>query len=300
MFLPLRKIINYAVFENFNEVVIQNKTNECWIYFFKSDKIIKSFKTKELFFKTLKKDYFWQKNKSSNSEKNLKIDFNLEGKIINLKITYTEHKNKEYFVISLFQETVQLLPLTNFFSSNSNQNKIFNYLNNPQGLSIINSEKNLLSFFYSLLNIIKEEEKNIYTLESFVYRRFHGINQVKIDQRLGRTQISYLNFLLREKFDLLILEDLNNLKTARLIHEIITSGKPVLLYSRFSDPTESLLNLIKLGFEPEKIKNYLNLFLHNFNTNNQNNYQYIQYEKLLKVLLNNPRISLNEAKKLIH
>lgn len=115
------------------------------------------------------------------------------------------------------------------------------------------------STLYTCLKRLNSEEVNIMTAEDPVEISLAGINQVQIDEPIGRTFASALRSFLRQDPNIIMVGEIRDLETAEIAVKAALTGHLVLSTLHTNDAPSAINRLLHMGVAPYLVANSLNL-----------------------------------------
>lgn len=103
---------------------------------------------------------------------------------------------------------------------------------------------------YTCLNLINEESENIVTVEDPVEYRFHGLNQVQVQSKVGLTFASALRAFLRQDPDKIMVGEVRDMETAEICMRAALTGHLVLSTLHTNTALQVISRLTDMGVEP--------------------------------------------------
>ncbi|ACG56938.1 type II secretion system protein E [Hydrogenobaculum sp. Y04AAS1] len=110
---------------------------------------------------------------------------------------------------------------------------------------------------YSILQDLNKEDVNIVTAEDPVEINIPGLNQVQIDEKVGRTFESVLRSFLRQDPDIMLVGEIRDAITAEIAIKSSLTGHLVLSTLHVNDAPSTVARLIDMGIEPFLISSSL-------------------------------------------
>lgn len=104
---------------------------------------------------------------------------------------------------------------------------------------------------YATLNGIKDETKNIVTVEDPIEYQLEGINQVQINPKAGLTFASGLRSILRQDPNVILIGEIRDAETAQIAMQASETGHLVLSTLHTNDAVSTISRLFNLGVSPE-------------------------------------------------
>ncbi len=110
---------------------------------------------------------------------------------------------------------------------------------------------------YSILQELNKEEVNIVTAEDPVEINIPGLNQVQIDEKVGRTFEAVLRSFLRQDPDIMLIGEIRDNITAEIAIKSSLTGHLVLSTLHVNDAPSTIARLMDMGIEPFLISSSL-------------------------------------------
>jgi Type II secretory pathway, ATPase PulE/Tfp pilus assembly pathway, ATPase PilB len=102
---------------------------------------------------------------------------------------------------------------------------------------------------YSVLQDLNKEEVNILTAEDPVEINIPGLNQVQIDEKVGRTFEAVLRSFLRQDPDIIFIGEIRDSITAEIAIRSSLTGHLVLSTLHVNDAPSTVARLMDMGME---------------------------------------------------
>ncbi|MFI5360503.1 MAG: ATPase, T2SS/T4P/T4SS family [Elusimicrobiota bacterium] len=106
---------------------------------------------------------------------------------------------------------------------------------------------------YSLLQLLKSEERNLVTVEDPVEYRIAGVNQVQVNEKQGLTFASVLRSVLRQDPDVILVGEIRDRETADIAFQAAMTGHMVFSTLHTIDALSVIARLSDMGVERYKI-----------------------------------------------
>ena len=114
---------------------------------------------------------------------------------------------------------------------------------------------------YSAMNVLNTTERNISSVEDPVEIYVSGINQVNINEKMGRTFSTILRAFLRQDPDVLMVGEIRDLETAEIAIKAAQTGHMVLSTLHTNDAPSSLTRLLNMGVAPFNVASSVSLII---------------------------------------
>lgn len=115
------------------------------------------------------------------------------------------------------------------------------------------------STLYTCLNKLNTEGVNIMTAEDPVEFNFPGINQVQINEAIGRTFAEALRAFLRQDPNIIMVGEIRDLETAEIAVKAALTGHLVLSTLHTNDAPSTITRMLNMGVEPFLVSSSVNL-----------------------------------------
>lgn len=125
------------------------------------------------------------------------------------------------------------------------------YILRPQGMVLLTGPtgSGKTTTLYTVLNLIRDDSKNLVTVEDPVEYRLTGIQQVQARPEIGLTFAKALRCILRQDPDVIMVGEIRDLETAQMAVRSAMTGHLVLSTLHTNDATGAITRLINIGIE---------------------------------------------------
>ena len=136
-------------------------------------------------------------------------------------------------------------------------------LANPEGMIIVTGprESGKTLSLYTGINILNTESVNISTITDSVEIDLSGTNQFKIDEKNGMTFSKVLKAVLRQRPDILVMDEIRAFETGKMAINAALTGHKVMYTLYANDTFQALTNMIAMGIKPFAIASAVNLIM---------------------------------------
>jgi type IV pilus assembly protein PilB len=133
-------------------------------------------------------------------------------------------------------------------------------LNQPHGLVLVTGPtgSGKTTTLYSALDLLRDPETNIVTVEDPVEYQLDLINQVQVNAAVGLTFARALRSILRQDPDVIMVGEVRDEETARVAVQAALTGHLVLATLHTNDAPGAVARLIDMGIEPYLLSSALN------------------------------------------
>jgi type IV pilus assembly protein PilB len=136
-------------------------------------------------------------------------------------------------------------------------------IHNPYGMILITGPtgSGKTTTLYSAIHTINSPDINIMTAEDPVEYSLRGVNQVQINEEIGRTFASALRAFLRQDPDVILVGETRDLETAQIGIRAALTGHLVLTTLHTNDCPSTVARLLDMGIPPFLVSSSLTLIL---------------------------------------
>ena len=136
-------------------------------------------------------------------------------------------------------------------------------IHNPYGMILITGPtgSGKTTTLYSAIHTINSPDINIMTAEDPVEYNLRGVNQVQINEEIGRTFASALRAFLRQDPDVILVGETRDLETAQICIRAALTGHLVLTTLHTNDCPSTVARLLDMGIPPFLVSSSLTLIL---------------------------------------
>lgn len=124
-------------------------------------------------------------------------------------------------------------------------------LKNPQGILLVTGPtgSGKSTSLYAALNFINSRDINIITIEDPVEYDVHSLNQVMVNNKVGRGFQEVLRAVLRQDPDAILVGEVRDTETARIAAQAALTGHLVLTTLHTNDAVQATTRLLEMGVE---------------------------------------------------
>lgn len=182
------------------------------------------------------------------------------GNEIDLRIAIAPVIWGEQVVIRLLDKDPSLLSIDSLGYKGRANRLIREGLSKPHGMTLSTGPtgSGKSTTLYASLNMIKDGDINIVTLEDPVEYKMSGINQMQVNNQVGLTFASGLRSILRQDPDVVMVGEIRDAETASLAVQASLTGHVVLSTIHTNSASGVLPRLIDMGIEPFLIASTIN------------------------------------------
>jgi type IV pilus assembly protein PilB len=125
-------------------------------------------------------------------------------------------------------------------------------IHSPYGLMLVTGPtgSGKTTTLYSSLDILRDESRNIVTIEDPVEYQLPLINQIQVHDQVGLTFVRALRSILRQDPDVVMVGEIRDQETARVAIQAALTGHLVMSTLHTNDCPGGVMRLIDMGIEP--------------------------------------------------
>jgi type IV pilus assembly protein PilB len=176
----------------------------------------------------------------------------IENKKIDFRVAVGPTIFGEKVVLRVLDNSSAQLPLTSLGFSERNLDNFRHSVNRPHGLVLLTGPtgSGKSTTLYAALNEKVSPEINIITVEDPVEYRIDGINQIEINNGVGRNFGRVLRSVLRQDPDVILIGEIRDFETAQIAIEAGLTGHMVYSTLHTNTAAGSLTRLVEMGIQP--------------------------------------------------
>jgi type IV pilus assembly protein PilB len=169
----------------------------------------------------------------------------------------------EKAVLRILDKDALKLDLTQLGFDTWSLEKFSHAIKQPYGMVLITGPtgSGKTTTLYSAIHTINSPEHNIMTAEDPVEYNLKGVNQVQVDEGVGRTFASALRSFLRQDPDVILVGETRDLETAQISIRAALTGHLVFSTLHTNDCPSTIARLVDMGIPPFLIASSLQLIL---------------------------------------
>ena len=220
-----------------------------------------------------------------------KISFQLDSnETVNIRISTLPTICGEKVVLRIFPAQAKELGIQTLGLSIEQKKRFKKTLAKTQGLILVTGPtgSGKTTTLYAALSQINTSSVNISTIEEPVEVNIPGINQVPIRPQRGMTFSSTLRALLRQDPDVMMIGEVRDQETAKLVVQAAQTGHLVLSTLHTNSALESIQRLQSLGVKPIDIAYSMSLIIAQRLVRKLCEYCKIMQQDIIEVQLENP------------
>ena len=176
----------------------------------------------------------------------------MEGRVIDLRISTVPSEYGERAVIRLLDPQTGLMGFEALGMDPYMIDKMQEVINSPHGVffSTGPTGSGKTTTLYASLMRANRSERNVITVEDPIEYRLPGIAQLPVGRKKGMNFASGLRSILRQDPDVIMVGEVRDEETARMVVEAAQTGHLVLSTLHTNDAAGAVTRLLDLGIEP--------------------------------------------------
>jgi len=169
----------------------------------------------------------------------------------------------EKAVLRILDKDALKLDLTQLGFDDWSLEKFTGAIHQPYGMVLITGPtgSGKTTTLYSAIHTINSPEHNIMTAEDPVEYNLKGVNQVQVDEGVGRTFAAALRSFLRQDPDVILVGETRDLETAQISIRAALTGHLVFSTLHTNDCPSTIARLLDMGIQPFLVASSLLLLL---------------------------------------
>jgi len=171
---------------------------------------------------------------------------------IDLRISTVPTSSGERTVLRLLDKSSGLYELKELGMDEKELKRIDGILHRPHGVFFVTGPtgSGKTTTLYSFLQRIDATEKNIITIEDPIEYQLDGISQIQVASKKGMTFITSLRHVLRQDPDVIMVGEVRDEETARMVIQSSLTGHLVFSTLHTNDSAGAITRMLDLGVEP--------------------------------------------------
>lgn len=176
----------------------------------------------------------------------------LDGRPVDLRVSTMPSKDGEKVVIRIIDTSNAVVSLDRLGFSPTMLEQWRRVIQQPNGVVLVTGPtgSGKSTTLYSVISEMNSDEQNISTVEDPVEAGLCGINQFQVNEKAGFTFSTALRSLLRQDPDILMVGEVRDSETARILTQAALTGHLVLSTLHTNDSLSAVIRMINLGVEP--------------------------------------------------
>ncbi len=177
-----------------------------------------------------------------------------------MRISTLPTQHGEAAVIRILDQAYAVFTLDSIGLEQRAHDLLLTMVNRPQGMILVTGPtgSGKSSTLYAVINQIKDDVKNIITVEDPIEYNMENINQVQVNEKAGLTFASGLRSILRQDPDVIMVGEIRDLETAEIACQSALTGHLVLSTLHTNDAPSAITRLVNIGVPQYIIASSLN------------------------------------------
>ena len=181
-----------------------------------------------------------------------RIPLKVGGKDIDIRLSIVPTAFGERLVMRLQDRSNVVLELEQLGHSQENLAKLAELIKRTYGILMVTGPtgSGKSATLYAMLARLNMPDVNILTVEDPVEQRMHGLGQVQVNAKIGRTFASAMRSFLRQDPDIIMVGEIRDLETCELAVQASLTGHLVMSTIHANDAAGAFPRLTDIGAEP--------------------------------------------------
>lgn len=182
-----------------------------------------------------------------------RIDNYVYGKdIYDMRVSSVNTIYGEKFVLRMIKKSTGIVPFSALGFTKEGESIVKAMLGNQNGIIYLAGAtgSGKTTTLYTMIDELKDDSVNIYTIEDPVEKTIPEINQIQIDEASGTDYPTILSALLRQDPNVIVVGEIRDSETAELSIRASLTGHLVLSTIHSNSAIDSLSRLSDMGVEP--------------------------------------------------
>lgn len=176
----------------------------------------------------------------------------LDGRPVDLRVSTMPGKYGEKVVIRVIDSANAIVGITKLGLSGDMLERWKQAIRHPHGVILVTGPtgSGKSTTLYSVISELNSDDINISTVEDPVEAGLSGVNQFQVNDRSGFTFAGALRGLLRQDPDIIMVGEVRDGETARIVSQAALTGHLVLSTLHTNDAPSAITRMVDLGIEP--------------------------------------------------
>jgi type IV pilus assembly protein PilB len=181
-----------------------------------------------------------------------RFKFRMSGRVIDMRVSSLPEVHGEKVVMRILDRESLIVDLKDIGFGDRAVEAFHRVLHMPNGIILLTGPtgSGKTTTLYSALNILKDRERNIQTVEDPVEYQIDGINQLQVRSNVGLDFGLALRAILRQDPDVILIGEIRDLETAQIATRAAMTGHMVLSSLHTNDAPAAFSRLRDIGVEP--------------------------------------------------
>jgi type IV pilus assembly protein PilB len=185
------------------------------------------------------------------------------GREIDVRVSIIPTMAGEKVVLRILDKTATELDLNRLGFSHGDLDLFRSAFTRPHGMILVTGPtgSGKTTTLYAVLNELNKATLNISTAEDPIEYNIAGINQVQVQDSIGRSFSYCLRAFLRQDPDVIMVGEVRDFETAEIAIKAALTGHLVLSTLHTNDAPSSIVRLLNMGFEPFLLTSAISLIV---------------------------------------
>ncbi|MBC6695492.1 type II/IV secretion system protein [Terrisporobacter mayombei] len=177
-----------------------------------------------------------------------RIDLKIKDVVVDIRISTVPTVHGEKIVLRLLRRDSFLKTKKELGFTEVAINKIDEIINKKTGILLVTGPtgSGKTTTVYSILKELKDDSKNIMTIEDPIEYKIEGINQIQVNNKVGLTFEKGLKAILRQDPDIIMVGEIRDVETAKTAVRAAITGHLVISTLHTNDAISSIARLIDM------------------------------------------------------
>lgn len=192
-----------------------------------------------------------------------RIGVKMDGRDIDLRVSVIPAYHGEKAVIRILDTKKSIFTFDELGMGPQEKKLFARAINRPQGVVLLTGPtgSGKTTTIYSALHHMKDETRNIVTVEDPVEYLIDGATQVQLNRIKDITFANCLRSILRQDPDVIFVGEIRDQETAEVAFQASLTGHMVFSSLHTNDSVSSIVRLMDIGLEPYLIASSMNLIV---------------------------------------
>lgn len=175
-----------------------------------------------------------------------------DGREIDLRVSTMPTVLGEKVVIRILDKANLSFELETLGIRGNDKAAIESMVRSPYGLMLVTGPtgSGKTTTLYSALDLLRDESRNIVTIEDPVEYQLPLVNQIQVNERVGLTFPRAMRSILRQDPDVIMVGEIRDEETARVAIQAALTGHLVMSTLHTNDCPGGVMRLLDMGIEP--------------------------------------------------
>ena len=178
-------------------------------------------------------------------------NYEYNGEYYDLRVSSVNTIYGEKAVLRMLKKTDEVIPFNALGFTKENEEKVKKMLNSQNGIIYLAGAtgSGKTTTLYTMIEEVKDDSVNIYTIENPVEKTIDNVNQIQIDEASGTDYPTVLRTLLRQDPNVIVVGEVRDVETAELSIRASLTGHLVMTTIHANSAVDSLSRLSDMGVE---------------------------------------------------